>query len=99
MGPTAMSFVQMDGGIRGAGAAAKQRGLEFKQWVGALFNNSCCNVHLWYFNSHFPKFIYLFIFLKLKLPKRRLLFPTRGRPAFHQITAACLNISYLIKDT
>lgn len=61
MGPTAMSFVQMDGGIRGAGAVAKQRGLEFKQWVGALFNNSCCNVHLWYFNSHFPKFIYLFI--------------------------------------
>lgn len=106
MGPTATSFVLLDGGFsRAAWTRVRTMG-------GCLFlffvllkktkQNSSCNVHLWcYYNSHPtspspPKFFTL----KKNRPQLPVsVSPLEGLPAFHQITAARLNILYLIKDS
>lgn len=85
--------VQMDGGIKAARALADQHGLEFIQRVSACLKPLLLSPHM----------SLKFTFAKSgswdffeELPKCWLHFPIWGISDFHQITAAFLNISYLI---
>lgn len=107
MGPTAMSFVQLDGGITGGLSFGRiaQTGVQTMGWCLFFCLLFCFSLKSNSSSPTLPPQSTLFpppkkFSLKKKTARAAVsVSPLEGPAAFHQITAARLNILYLIKDS